>query len=86
MTCVHISLCLCTRVLFFSCCVCVGVQVEVLWVVSQKQAKWEAALPKETADVLNAGRASSSGALAQVKGAAQGLLRRFGGAGGRLSF
>lgn len=36
-------------------------QVEVLWVVNQVQTKWEAALPKETADVLNAGRAPRGG-------------------------
>ena len=49
-------------------------QVEVLWVVSQRQTKWEAALPKETADVLNSGRAGSSGRLDRLKNAVTGLL------------
>jgi hypothetical protein len=49
-------------------------QVEVLWVVSQRQSKWEAALPKETADLLNAGRQGSQGTLDSLKDQAEGFL------------
>lgn len=49
-------------------------QVEVLWIVSQRQSNWEAALPKETADLLNAGRQGSQGTLDSLKDQAEGFL------------
>jgi hypothetical protein len=45
---------------------CLTGQVEVMWVVNQRQTKWEQALPKETSDLLNSGREQQSSTLKSI--------------------
>lgn len=51
-------------------------QVEVLWIVSQRQSKWEAALPKETSDLINSARGerTGTGAVGDVVGQVAGFV------------
>lgn len=49
-------------------------QVEVLWIVSQRQSKWEAALPKETSDLINSARGEKSGPVGNVVGQVAGFV------------
>jgi hypothetical protein len=46
----------------------------VLWVVSQRQSKWESALPKETQDLLASGRGGGSGVLERAKSSIEGFF------------
>lgn len=44
-----------------------------MWVVNQRQSKWESALPKETADLLNSARGQQSSTI-------KGIANQFAGA------
>lgn len=46
----------------------------MLWVVSQRQSKWESALPKETQDLLAAGRDGGSNVLERAKNSIEGFF------------
>jgi len=45
-------------------------------VVNQQQTKWEAALPKETSDVLSAGRSGRTGTLDTLQDVATGFINK----------
>jgi hypothetical protein len=53
---------------------CTTAQVEVLWVVNQRQADWEAALPKETSQLLQSARGDSTGALGDIASQVAGFV------------
>jgi hypothetical protein len=54
--------------------VCTPTQVEVLWVVNQRQANWEAALPRETSQLLQSARGESTGTIGDIASQAVGAV------------
>lgn len=74
------ALCVCAVLL----AACTARQVEVMWVVNQRQSKWESALPKETADLLDSVRGQQSGTLGSIANQVAGAINEQLGTGEHL--